>query len=162
MKPTYVHREKPDAYLFLGVVMRVLLTSEDTGGQFTMIEGTMPPEGDGGLHVHRDEDESMTLLEGALDVTVGDVNFRLEAGQSYFAPRGVPHRLRNTGTLPARGLLVTTPGGFDSFVARAGIPVHNGVVPILPPPSPEGMGALLELAAQYGITVLEPPAGLPS
>jgi mannose-6-phosphate isomerase-like protein (cupin superfamily) len=160
MKETYVHRDKPDAYLFLGVALRVLLTSGDTGGQFTLVEGTMPPKGDGGLHAHRDEDESMTLLEGALDVTIGDASFKLEAGQSYFAPRGVPHRLRNLGTVPARGLLVTTPGGFDSFVERAGAPLRDGILPMPMPPSSDEIAALLQVAAQYGITMLEPPEGL--
>src|SRR5258705_4216546 len=42
--------------------------------------------------------------------------------QTYFAPRGVPQRLRNLGDCPARGVFVTTPGGFDGFVAKAGIP----------------------------------------
>jgi len=32
----------------------------------------MPPGGDGGLHLHANEDESMHLLEGELEVTIGD------------------------------------------------------------------------------------------
>ncbi|VVE48635.1 hypothetical protein PCA20602_04564 [Pandoraea capi] len=40
--PSVVERSAP-TYLFLGVSMRVLLSSQQTGGQFTMIEGTIPP-----------------------------------------------------------------------------------------------------------------------
>ena len=52
--------------------MKTLLSSEDTGGQFSLIGGLMPPGGDGGLHLHANEDESMHLLEGELEVTIGD------------------------------------------------------------------------------------------
>ena len=81
-----VHKQHAESYLFLGVAMKILLSSADTGGQFSLIEGLMPPGGDGGLHVHAKEDESMHLLEGSLDVTIGDRNFALVAGESYFAP----------------------------------------------------------------------------
>jgi len=155
---TPVHNDHPLSFLFLGVRMRILLSSTETGGQFSLIEGIMPPGGDGGLHVHRNEDESMHLLEGSLDVMIGERAFRLAPGESYFAPRGVPHRLRNRGDVPARALLVTTPGGFDDFIARAGIPLIEGAAQPPPaPPTPEQMGRLLKLAEEFGIGILEPP-----
>jgi len=58
-------------YVFLGVQMKILMTPAQTRGQFGLIEGTMPPGGDGGLHVHRREDECMLILEGTLEVTIG-------------------------------------------------------------------------------------------
>ncbi|WP_420138247.1 cupin domain-containing protein [Sphingomonas sp.] len=158
MSPKTTFNATPAEYRFLGVDMRILLTGEETGGQFTMIHGTMPPGGDGGLHVHAREDESMTMLEGALEVTIGNMTFRLEAGQSYFAPRGIPHRLRNTGSTPARSLLVTTPGGFDAFVREAGTPLPLASDRPEQPPTAEQMQALMQLAARHGITVLEPPS----
>jgi hypothetical protein len=50
----------------------------------------------------------MHLLEGELEVTIGDKKFSLASGESYFAPRNVPHRIRNQ--TPARSLSMTTPG----------------------------------------------------
>ncbi|HUC17596.1 MAG TPA: cupin domain-containing protein [Acetobacteraceae bacterium] len=153
-----IHSHSPRLFLFLGVRMSILLSSAQTGGQFSLIEGFMPPGGDGGLHLHRNEDESMHLLEGSLDVMIGEQAFRLGPGESYFAPRGVPHRLRNRGDVPARSLLVTTPGGFDDFVARAGTPLIEGAEPPRPaPPTPEQMGQLLKLAEEFGIGILGPP-----
>ena len=75
--------------MFLGVRIKVLLSSKDSGGQFSLIEGLMPPGGDGGLHLHVNEDESMHLLEGELEVTIGDKRFPLASGESYFAPRNI-------------------------------------------------------------------------
>ena len=77
--------------------------------------GFMPPGGDDGLHVHQDEDESMYLISGELEVTIGDLQFRMRPGESYFAPRNTPHRLRNVGTAEARSLHIDTPGRFSCF-----------------------------------------------
>ena len=70
--------------------MKILLSSSDTGGQFSLVEGIMPAGGDEGLHIHLREDESMHLLEGQLEVTIGEKVFDLKPGESYFAPRGIP------------------------------------------------------------------------
>jgi len=142
-------------YVFLGVPMTIHLPGEQTGGQFTLIEGTMPPGGDGGLHVHMQEDETMHLLEGELDVIIGEQAFALRPGGSYFAPRGVPHRLRNRGSVPARSLVIHTPGGFDEFVRQAGTPLADGSPDR--PASPEQMHRAVGLAATFGIKLLEPP-----
>src|ERR1700754_167092 len=88
-----------------------------------------------------------TLLEGTLDVTIGDRVCNLTPGETYFAPRGVPHRLRNPGKTSARGLVVTTPGGFDAFVARAGFPL-GAEIPASPPLANQ-MDQLLALAAEF-------------
>lgn len=141
--------------------MKIHLSGAQTGGEFSMIGVTMPPAGDGGLHVHTREDESVHLLEGYLDVTIGEETFKLKAGQSYFAPRNIPHRLRNRSGFPSHALLVNTPGTFDEFVSRAGIPVSLGHVPL--PPEAEHIQKLLTLAEKFGVKILappEPPAGL--
>lgn len=122
-----------------------------------MIEGIMPPGGDGGLHVHALEDESMHLLEGELEVTIGEKTFTLKPGQSYFAPREIPHRLKNLGKTPVRALLVTTPGGFDQFIAAAGLPLVDDIASPAAPPTPEQIGQLQALATEFGITILAPP-----
>jgi hypothetical protein len=71
------HQSHPSKYVFLGVPITIHLSGEQTGGQFTLIEGTMPTGGDGGLHAHRREDETMYLLDGELDVTIGGESFTL-------------------------------------------------------------------------------------
>jgi mannose-6-phosphate isomerase-like protein (cupin superfamily) len=158
-----VHANHSETYIFLGVRIKILLSSQDTGGQFSLIEGSMPPGGDGGLHLHANEDESMHLLEGELDVTIGDKKYSLASGESYFAPRNVPHRLRNLSQTPARALMVTTPGGFDGFISQAGIRLIEGVTPPVELPTPDQMAKLLKLAERFGIKIIappEPPPGL--
>jgi mannose-6-phosphate isomerase-like protein (cupin superfamily) len=156
--PSFQHVSYPPTYLFLCVQMKVLLSAAQTGGQFTLIESIMPPGGDGGLHVHANDDESMHMLEGELDVTIGETSFTLKPGETYLAPRGMPHRLRNLGSVPARSLLITTPGGFDEMISQAGFALDEGAVPgPAVPPTPEQIGRLLAVAAKFGISVLAPP-----
>ncbi len=154
-----IHNFLPRRFIFSGVDMRILSSSTDNGGQFSLIQGIVPPGGGGVLHVHAFEDETMHLLEGELDVTIGGETFALRAGETYFAPRNVPHGLYNRTDRPARGLVVTTPGGFDSFIAQAGIPLSDtDDVPVGKPPTEAEMGHLLMLAKDFGITILEGPA----
>src|SRR5258707_1745565 len=152
-----VHTRYPEAYTFLGVRMKILLSAKETGGQFSLIEGVMPPGGDGGLHLHANEDESMHLLEGELEVTIGDKKFPLTSGESYFAPRNIPHRLRNPSQTPVRSLLLTTPGGFDAFISQAGIRLMGGLTPPAELPTPHQMEKLLKLAEEFGIKIIAPP-----
>jgi mannose-6-phosphate isomerase-like protein (cupin superfamily) len=153
-KPLYV--QQPLSYVFLGVAMQIHLSGVQTGGEFSLIEATMPPGGDGGLHLHTREDESVHLLEGRLEVTIGEETFTMQAGQTYFAPRNIPHRLRNTGNVPARALLINTPGTFDKFVQMAGTPAgQDESTPGFP--DPEGMQRLLALAEEFGVKVLASP-----
>ena len=149
-----VHKTDPDTYLLFGVQLKILLSSRETAGQFSMVEGLMPPGCDAGLHLHVHEDESMYLYEGELEVTIGDEVFTLKAGESYFAPRNVPQRLRNLGSTPVRAVVMGTPGGFDEFVAAAGIPVIDGVVPPMEAPTEAQLRAVVALAEQHGIRIL--------
>jgi mannose-6-phosphate isomerase-like protein (cupin superfamily) len=153
-KPQYV--QQPLSYVFLGVTMQIHLSGVQTGDEFSLIGATMPPGGDGGLHLHTREDESVHLLEGCLDVTIGEETFTMQAGQTYFAPRNIPHRLRNSGNVPARALLINTPGTFDKFVQMAGTPVGQDASASVFPDA-EQVQRLLALAEEFGVKILAPP-----
>jgi len=136
--------------MFFGVQMKILLSKEDTLGQMSL---------NGGLHLHENESESLHLLAGTLRVTIGDKVLTLNPGESYYAPPNVQHRLQNIGEVPVRALVMTTPGGFDGFIERVGVPIIDGVtLPPPPPPTPEEMAELLQIAGQFGIKIIAPPA----
>ncbi len=145
-------------YVLFGVRMRILLSPAETGGQFGLIEGIMPPGADAGLHVHHREDEAMVIIEGSLEVTIGSETRQLAAGDSYFAPRAVPHRLRNTGTGAMRALMIATPGGFTEFLAEAGTPVTGEATPPLTLPTAEDTRRIGVLMETHGLGMVPPPA----
>lgn len=117
----------------------------------TLSAGLMPP-----LHAH-DEDEAFLVLEGAVTVYAGDETVKLEAGDSYVAPRGVPHTYRAASDR-ARWLsltFVSSAGLYEDFVRAVGL--AGGVAP-----TGEDETALLAFGAPNGVAVLGPPGMLPT
>jgi quercetin dioxygenase-like cupin family protein len=71
------------------------LTEQQTGGAIYLFESTFAP-GDGNrFHVHRYEDELGFVLEGALEIRLGDQNLEVAAGGVAYLPKNIPHALRN-------------------------------------------------------------------
>jgi hypothetical protein len=52
----------------LGVQLTVLLSGEQTGGAFTMVEIVTPPGGGPPPHCHTNEDEWFYILEGRIEL----------------------------------------------------------------------------------------------
>jgi quercetin dioxygenase-like cupin family protein len=96
----------------------VLLRSEQTAAQVSVIESAAPPGFTGPPLHHHDFDETFYVLEGELTVQLRDEVFGVRAGQLAFAPRGVPHTFTNLGADRARYLIVCTPAGFERYFAR--------------------------------------------
>jgi hypothetical protein len=59
----------------------------------------------------------------------------------------------------ARFLVVTTPAGFERFVAEASIPARENALP--PVDAEPDMGRLMAAAAAAGIDIIAPPGTLP-
>jgi mannose-6-phosphate isomerase-like protein (cupin superfamily) len=97
---------------------QVLLRSEETAAQVSVIASAAPPGFSGPPLHHHDFDETFYVIEGELTFQLRDALFRATAGQVAFAARGVPHTFTNLGTVPARYLIVCTPGGFERYFAR--------------------------------------------
>ncbi len=155
--PPEIHA-RSGSYVFQGFGLRILMSSKQTAGLFSMIEGIIPPGGDSGLHVQHHEDERLVVVAGFLEVTLGATTHALQAGESYVVPRGAPHRVRNTGQSSAKAVVVTTPGGFDEFVRLVGTPVEDGSTSTGLPNTPADPARLLELARRFGIEMLPHPS----
>ena len=135
--------------MFLGSRCRILATSASTGGKYGLVDmievqaGNMPP-----LHIHHTHDEGFLLLEGELSLFLPEREIRLRPGEFVLAPRGIPHTYQ-VGESAARWLVLSTPAGFEEFVAA---------VAALDPVTPE---ALTATGAVYGIEILGPPGTMP-
>jgi mannose-6-phosphate isomerase-like protein (cupin superfamily) len=53
-------------------LMTFIATSEDTGGAYALTDSVISPGGGPPLHIHNREDEAFWVLEGELEVTIGD------------------------------------------------------------------------------------------
>jgi quercetin dioxygenase-like cupin family protein len=94
---------------------RVLLRSEQTDGQVSVVENTAPAGWEGPPLHHHDFDETLYVFEGELTFQLGDELFTKGRGELAFAPRGAHHTLANPSGTEARYALVCTPAGFERF-----------------------------------------------
>ncbi len=103
--------------------------SSDTDGVFSVVEVVTPPQGKVALHVHEREDELVYVLEGTIEVTLGDQTMKAVPGVLALLPRGIPHGFVNVGTTPSRVLDTILPGGFDAYFVEAAALYANGEPP---------------------------------
>lgn len=106
--------------------------------------------------MHDREEETISLLEGTLEVDIGDEKITMKAGETLLIPRGTPHRLMMAGDAPARYLVLCTPGGFDEFVEACASEGEASWPPASP--SAEDIARLKKESGRFGITLF-PPRG---
>jgi quercetin dioxygenase-like cupin family protein len=141
---------------FLDTRMTVKAGADQTRGAFTLIEWAAPAGFGPPLHVHEQEDEAFYLLEGQITVDCGDQRWRAGPGDFAFLPRGIPHSFVVSDG-PVRGLQITTPAGFERFIAELGRPADH---PGLPTPSAPDLPRLIEASRRHGHQILGPPPNL--
>jgi quercetin dioxygenase-like cupin family protein len=101
------------------------------------------------LHVHNAIDEAWYLLEGQLNVQVGDEHRHVSPGSFLLVPHGVPHTFVNAGDKWARWVGVLSPGSALGMLEELGrlIPEHG---------TPDD-DAIAKMFQRYGTRVLGPP-----
>jgi quercetin dioxygenase-like cupin family protein len=139
-------------FVLAGVVMRRLLSGEQTAGQFCLFENKNDGSTRTPIHVHARDDETVYVIEGELTAVIDGQPRRLTAGESIFLPRGIPHQLMNLSGNPGRYILIGTPALFDRFLEEGGRELRPDEV--VGPPTPEEIERLREASPRFGITLL--------
>jgi len=109
-----------------------LITGAQTNGGYFIMEATIPPGGGPPLHIHHREEESLYLLEGVLDITLGKKKVKATTGDFVQIPRGTVHAFVNAGNTTARMLLFFSPAGMDKYFEEVLEPVQNRSAAIPP------------------------------
>jgi quercetin dioxygenase-like cupin family protein len=92
-----------------------LVTGEETGGAYFVMEALVPPGGGPPPHIHTREDETFYVLEGEIEFLLGEELVNAGPGDFVNIPRGLVHRFLNTGSETARLILTFTPAGIEKF-----------------------------------------------
>jgi mannose-6-phosphate isomerase-like protein (cupin superfamily) len=87
-------------FVLAGIVMKRLLSGEQTAGQFCLFENKSDGNTRTPIHVHAKDDETVYIIEGELTAVIDGQPRRLTAGESMFLPRGIPHQLMNMSGNP--------------------------------------------------------------
>ena len=86
-----------------GFRLRLVQTGAETGGELLEMEATysgtggMPPE-----HLHPEQVERFTVLEGAVRAIVNGEERRYQEGESFEVPAGAPHQMGAEGPTRTR------------------------------------------------------------
>jgi quercetin 2,3-dioxygenase len=87
------------------------VSAADTERDIAVFESVGNAKGGPPLHVHAAQDEIFCIMEGAYLFQVGDEQFEAKAGDTLFAPRGVPHAFTKLGDEPGKMLITYQPAG---------------------------------------------------
>lgn len=126
-----------------GDEMVLHLSTDDTGGQFTMWTNITPPGGGPPPHHHDNEDEWFWPLSGPAEFLKDGTWISVPASTAVFMPRGSIHAFRNSGDQPLRMLIQTMPGGFDRFFSECAEEFSKSGEP--------DMNEIFAISARYGI-----------
>ncbi len=159
---TLARADAPDGRQHISVAgdtYTTLLSGQDTGGRFTLIDMHVPPGGGPPPHRH-DFEETFSVLDGEIEVTFRGATSVARAGDTVNIPANAPHAFRNASDAPARMLCVCSPSGLEEFFAAIGDPVDSRTAP--PPDLDEAAIAArraraVELAPAYRTDLLLAP-----
>ena len=127
---------------FKSLGTRYVVSSEQTGGAFAVVEHDLDPRELGApTHTHAHEDEISHVLSGRLGVQIADEALEAGPGDTVVKPRGVPHAFWNPGDEPVRFLEMITPAGFEGYFRE--------LAPVLNAQGPPDFEALAAIRDRY-------------
>ena len=149
----------------IGILARVVLPGEATGGNFAVVEqrgrlGFMTPR-----HLHTHESETFIVLEGALEGWCEGKSILVEAGQVLHLPAKREHAFR-VASDRAHHYVLISPAGFEGFFPATGTVLDRSAFdeepPVQGPVSPEKVEELAAWLAPRGASITGPPPFDPS
>jgi transcriptional regulator with XRE-family HTH domain len=97
-----------------GLAARDEFLTDGSGGRLQVILSVIEPGGGTGAeaYAHESDEECLVVLDGSVDLWVGEEQYRLEVGDAIRYSSRIPHRNQNPGPGQARVLFVLTPPSF--------------------------------------------------
>lgn len=150
LRPVYVGSDDGPTVFLVGDTYTTLLSGQQTGGAFTLLEALVMPDAGPPPHAHHGEEETFVLLDGEMSFTVDGQTHEASTGTVLYVPRDVAHSYRNIGSGPARMLFMYSPAGMDRMFPEIGAPGRRGELP--PPLNPADIEAMAAVADRYGFS----------
>lgn len=133
------------------------VSSEQTGGAYSLFEVAVGPGGGEGPHIQHREDECFYVLEGEFQFLIEGAGIEAGPGSLIYVPKGDLHAFENTGETTGRMLISQTPGGvYEGFVEEVGEPASGGEAAPPAAEQPPDAERLIVIGAEYGIETVPP------
>ena len=122
----------------------------NTRGAYTLAEMVVTSQGPP-QHIHHDCEEAFYVLEGEIEVRVGERTVHATAGSFVLIPRGTVHAFRGLRDTPAKILVIVSPSGLEKFFDEV---VGNDEIDL-----PTFARRVAIAAPKYGMEIVGPPLG---
>ena len=132
------------------------VSSEQTGGAYSLFEVEVGPKGGEGPHIQHREDECFYVLEGSFEFVIEGSKVEADPGSLVYVLKGTLHAFWNTGQTTGRMLVSQTPGGlYEGFVEEVGEPATGETTTPAKDDLPEAE-RLAAAGAKYGVEMVWP------
>ncbi len=138
----------------------ILVSGEQTNGNYAVIDMLVPPGSGPGPHSHAAMQEMFYVLEGEVEFKMEGRKITATKGSLVNIPLGgAVHCFKNTSVETARLLCTVVPAGLDDLFREIGQPVTAGIFLPAPVMDAAQLERLKVLAEKYG-QQFYPPAFL--
>lgn len=97
----------------------LVVGKDATQSDYVISDGVIGPGGHIPDHYHKWEDQSFHIIEGDLEIKIGDTVSKAGPGDTIHCPRGVSHYMKNVGDSPAKLISYIFPGDWaEDFMAE--------------------------------------------
>lgn len=99
--------------------------ADETGGAFSLLEATEPPDFGPPMHIHHNCGEAFFVVEGEYRIFIEADEHRCPAGSFIFIPSGVRHGFR-VGSAPSRKINLYTPSAMVEYFDELSAAIQAG------------------------------------
>jgi quercetin dioxygenase-like cupin family protein len=152
-----VSKEQGENISMVGDTYRIVVTGEQTNGEFSVVDMLIPPNGGPGPHAHPDFNESFYIIEGEIEVKSEEGTYIAKKNSFVNIPKGgLIHMFKNKTGSVAHMLCTLVPAGEENFFKEIGKPVAAGM--FLPPPemTPDYAEKIKKIAEKYNQKLYPP------
>lgn len=118
--PQHLPAEAQEQFVVMGQRLTIRVTPAQTGGACMVFDMVADPGMGVPTHVHDHEDELFVVRRGAARFVVNGREIVLEAGDTLFGPRGIPHAWEVIGDEPLDACVTILPGRLETMFRELG------------------------------------------
>lgn len=139
--PKIMHDDEGKVLNVIGDIQTHKLVGADTGNQIVEWVDNVEPGVGIPPHYHTREDEIFRVIWGEVEIMIDGVTTTLNAGDTAFAPKNIPHAWKVVGSKKARMITSAFPAGIeDMFEELAQLPA-----------GPPNFEKVTEICGRFGV-----------
>jgi quercetin dioxygenase-like cupin family protein len=144
LKAKIIKKNEGKLFNVIGDIQTHKLIGSETNNQIVEWVDDVDPGTGIPPHTHTKEDEIFRVIKGKIEIMVDGKTTILEAGDTAYAPKNIPHSWKVVGTEKAKMITSAFPAGIETmFEKLAELPA-----------GPPDFKKVTEICNQYGITFI--------